>query len=377
MSKLKITVLFGGCSEEHDVSVKSASEIAKEIDPAKYEPFYIGITRDGKWLACEKPCAEWEKGDCFPAVISPDRGVHGLIFVKDGSYQTLYMDVVFPILHGKTGEDGAIQGLLELSGIPYIGCDIPSSALCMDKSLAYMAVKNASIAVPEFWIVHPDAHTSNGNSCPTDCTPNRHLFPADCTDDAASRITVQDIPAYPVFVKPARSGSSFGVNKVQDKNELHAAIEAAAQYDDKILIEEAISGTEVGCAVLDNGTDLLVGEVDQITLSHGFFRIHQENAPENGSENASFTVPANLPQETQNELKETAKTIYRALGCRGLARVDMFLRKDGGILLNEVNTLPGFTSYSRYPRMMKAAGISVSEVIDCLISSALRTEKNK
>ncbi|MBD5466585.1 MAG: D-alanine--D-alanine ligase [Lachnospiraceae bacterium] len=377
MDKLKIAVLFGGCSEEHDVSVKSASEIAKEIDPTKYEPFYIGITRDGKWLACEKPCAEWEKGDCFPAVISPDRGVHGLTFVKDGSYQTLYIDVVFPVLHGKTGEDGAIQGLLELSGIPYIGCDIASSALCMDKSLAYMAVKNTGIAVPEFRIVHPDAHTSNGNSCPTDCTPSGHLFPVDCTDDAASRITVQDLPAYPVFVKPARSGSSFGVSKVHDQGELHAAMKTALQYDDKILIEEAVIGTEVGCAVLEKNNALVVGEIDQITLSHGFFRIHQENAPESGSENASFTVPADLPQEKQDELKETAKAIYRTLGCRGLARVDMFLRKDGSILLNEVNTLPGFTSYSRYPRMMKAAGISVSEVIDSLISTALQKETNK
>ncbi|MDE6419767.1 MAG: D-alanine--D-alanine ligase [Lachnospiraceae bacterium] len=377
MDKLKIAVLFGGCSEEHDISVKSAQEIAKQIDPARYEPFFIGITRAGSWLACEKPCPDWEQRECFPVTISPDRTVHGLTFVKDGSYQTLYIDVVFPVLHGKTGEDGAIQGLLELSGIPYIGCDIASSALCMDKSLAYMAVKNAGIAVPEFRIVHPDAHTPNGHSCPTDCTSNGHSFPADCTDGDASDITVQDMPAYPVFVKPARSGSSFGVSKVHDHGELYAAIKTARQYDDKILIEEAVIGTEVGCAVLEKNNALVVGEIDQITLSHGFFRIHQENAPENSSENASFTVPADIPQEKQNELKETAKAIYRALGCRGLARVDMFLRKDGSILLNEVNTLPGFTSYSRYPRMMKASGISVSEVIDCLISTALRTEINK
>lgn len=361
MDKLKIAVLFGGCSEEHDISVKSAQEIAKQIDLTKYEPIYIGITRAGSWLACEKPCSDWEQRECFPVTLSPDRTVHGLTFVKDGSYHTLYIDVVFPVLHGKMGEDGAIQGLLELSGIPYIGCDIPGSVLCMDKSLAYMAVKNAGIAVPEFRIVHDEANTPNG-----------HSFTADCTNDAASRITVQDMPPYPVFVKPARSGSSFGVSKVHDQGELHAAIQTARQYDDKILIEEAIAGTEVGCAVLEKDGTLVVGEVDQITLSHGFFRIHQENAPENGSENASFTVPADIPQEKQKELKETAKTIYRALECRGLARVDMFLRQDGSIVLNEVNTLPGFTSYSRYPRMMKAAGISVSEVIDCLISTAKR-----
>lgn len=342
MNKLKIAVLFGGCSEEHDISVKSALEIAKSIDTKKYDPIYIGITRSGNWLACERPCPKWENGNCFPATISPDKTVHGLILIKDGSYQTLSIDAVFPVLHGKQGEDGAIQGLLELSGIPYIGCDIPSSVLCMDKSLAYMAVKSAGIAVPEFQILY---------------------------SGSTSQI---DVPAYPVFVKPARSGSSFGVNKVYDQSGLHAAVEDALQYDDKVLIEQAVIGTEIGCAVLEKDDSLIVGEVDQITLSHGIFRIHQEAAPENGSENASFTVPADLPPEKQSELKETAKAIYQALGCKGLARVDMFLQKDGSIVLNEVNTLPGFTSYSRYPRMMKAAGITTSEVIDRLISSAMK-----
>ena len=366
MNQLKIAVLFGGCSEEHDISVKSAMEIAKQINPQKYEPFYIGITRAGRWLRCERPCPEWEQGDCVPVILPPDKTVHGLIFEKNGCYQTLRMDAVFPVLHGKTGEDGAIQGLLELSGIPYAGCDIPSSALCMDKSLAYMAVAGAGIAVPEFRILNLRADALNG------FTPDT-LRP----DDILCKIKSLDIPAYPVFVKPARSGSSFGVSKVHHQDEFYAAVRTAAQYDSKLLIEEAISGTETGCAVLEHGTELIVGEIDQITLSHGFFRIHQETAPENGSENACFTVPAALPQKKQAELKETAKAVYRALGCRGLARVDMFLRSDGRILLNEVNTLPGFTSYSRYPRMMKAAGISVSEVIDCLISSALKTGSDK
>ncbi|MCM1104480.1 MAG: D-alanine--(R)-lactate ligase [Clostridium sp.] len=341
MNKLRIAILFGGCSEEHDVSVKSASEIAKQIDLCKYEPFYIGITRAGRWLACERPCPDWETDDCFPAFISPDRATHGLILTGDGGRQTLRMDAVFPVLHGKTGEDGAIQGLLELSGIPYVGCGICASALCMDKSLAYMTVRSAGIATPEFYVLPLNAPAA------------------------------EDGFAYPVFVKPARSGSSFGVSKVFNKNELRAAIETAGRYDDKILIEQAISGTEIGCAVLEHDHTLITGELDQITLSHGIFRIHQETAPENGSENAAFTVPAAIPQDKQLELKETAKTIYRVLGCSGLARVDLFLCDDGSIVLNEVNTLPGFTSYSRYPRMMNAAGISVSEIIDCLISSAL------
>jgi len=221
-----------------------------------------------------------------------------------------------------SGEDGAIQGLLELSGIPYVGCGIQSSAVCMDKSLTYIVVKNAGFSTPEFLILH------DGN------TPE------------------PDTLTYPVFVKPARSGSSFGVTKVSSASELYAAIETARQYDNKILIEQAISGIEIGCAVLGNGSDLTAGEVDQITLSHGIFRIHQEANPEKGSENAMFTVPANIPAEKRIEVQKTAKAIYKALGCKGLSRVDMFLFDDGRIVLNEVNTLPGFTSYSRYPRMM-------------------------
>ena len=176
---------------------------------------------------------------------------------------------------------------------------------------------------------------------------------------------------YPVFVKPARSGSSFGVTKVQCADELDAAIAAATQYDGKFLIEQAIDGTEVGCAVLGNGSDLIVGEVDEITLRHGIFRIHQEAEPEKGSENAVITVPADLPAATREQIRKTAKSIYMALGCEGLARVDMFRQEDGCIVLNEVNTLPGFTAYSRYPRMMAAAGVSLSDVIDRCISLSM------
>jgi D-alanine--(R)-lactate ligase len=342
MNKLKIAILFGGCSEEHDVSVKSAKEIAEQIDTTKYEPIYIGITKSGVWKMCAKPCAEWENGDCCLAALFPDKKIHGLLVMKNYEYEIRPIDVVFPVLHGKTGEDGAIQGLLELSGVPYVGCDIQSSAICMDKSLAYVVVKNADIATPDFMILHNgDAPDSNNLS-------------------------------YPVFVKPARSGSSFGVTKVDSRNELTAAIETAKQYDSKVLIEKAVSGIEVGCAVLGNAPDLLVGEVDQITLSHGIFRIHQETAPEKGSENAIITVPADLPDGERKRIQETAKAIYQTLGCRGLARVDMFLQENGRIVLNEVNTLPGFTSYSRYPRMMAAAGITLSELIDRLIVLALK-----
>lgn len=338
---MKIGIIFGGCSEEHPISVKSAQEVARHLDTEKYEPFYIGITKSGAWKLCDGPDADWENGDCRPAVLSPDRGLPGLLVLEQGRYETIGLDVVLPVLHGKLGEGGAIQGLLELSGIPYAGCDIQSSALCMDKSLAYIVARSAGIATPNFWIV-----TASENFDPDQLT-------------------------YPVFVKPARSGSSFGVSKVSRKEELPSALGAARQYDSKVLIEEAVVGNEVGCAILGNDLDLIAGEVDRISLSHGFFKIHQESDPESGSDNATVTVPADISAKSRSLVQETAKAIYRALGCRGLSRVDMFLTEDGEVVLNEVNTLPGMTSYSRYPRMMAAAGFSRAEVIDRMVSLAL------
>ena len=341
MDRLKVGVIFGGTSEEHPISVKSAQEVAKNLDTEKYEPFWIGITKSGAWKLCDGPDTDWEGGGSRPAVLSPDRSVHGLLVLEQGRYEVISLDLLLPVLHGKQGEDGAMQGLFELSGIPYVGCDIQSSALCMDKSLTYTVVRSAGIATPNFWIV-----AANENPDPDQLT-------------------------YPVFVKPARSGSSFGVSKVSSKEELQSAVEAARLYDSKVLIEGAVVGSEVGCAVMGNELDLITGEIDRISLSHGFFRIHQESTPESGSENSTFIVPADISAESRSLLQETAKAIYRALGCRGLARVDMFLKEDGTVVLNEVNTLPGMTSYSRYPRMMAAAGLPLSEVIDRVVSLAL------
>ncbi|MEV8374554.1 D-alanine--(R)-lactate ligase [Kribbella sp. NPDC056861] len=338
---MKLGILFGGCSEEHPISVKSAQQVAESLDRDRYEPFYIGITGSGEWLLCDGPEPQWEQGNCRPVVLSPDRSTSGLLVLDEGKYETIALDVVLPVLHGKLGEDGAIQGLLELSGIPYVGCDIQSSALCMDKSLAYLVARSAGIATPAF----------------------RTLAAGETLDPGQLN--------YPVFVKPARSGSSFGVSKVAGPEELPSAVATARQYDAKVLIEEAVVGAEIGCAILGDGADLLAGEVDHIALSHGFFRIHQESTPETGSDNSVAIVPADIPAAARTLVRETAKTIYRALGCRGLARVDLFLTDDGRVVLNEVNTLPGLTSYSRYPRMMAAAGLPLVEVIDRLVSLAL------
>jgi D-alanine--(R)-lactate ligase len=341
MARTKLAVIFGGVSEEHPVSVKSAQEVANSLDLGKYEPSYVGITQGGEWMLCDRPDPNWESGDRSPAMLLPDRGSPGLVVLEHGSYRPIPIDVVLPVLHGKHGEDGAIQGLLELAGIPYVGCDIQSSALCMDKSLAYLVVRSEGIATPKFRTVEADAQ----------------LDPDGLT--------------YPVFVKPARSGSSFGVSRVDRGEDLSSALRAARQYDSKVLVEQAVVGSEVGCAVLETETGLIVGEVDQIRLSHGFFRIHQEDQPEIASENATIIVPAQISAKQRTLVQETARAIFRALGCRGIARVDMFLKEDGEVLLNEVNTFPGMTSYSRYPRMMAAAGLPLDEVIDRLVSFAL------
>jgi D-alanine--(R)-lactate ligase len=341
VDRLKVGIIFGGRSEEHPISVKSAQEVARNLDVEKYEPFYVGITKSGSWKLCDGPDTAWESGNCRTVVLSADSSVHGLLVLEQGRYGTIRLDVVLPVLHGKLGEDGAMQGLLELSGIPYVGCDVQSSALCMDKSLAYIVARSAGISTPNFWTG----------------TENEDV-------DA-------DLLTYPVFVKPARSGSSFGVSKVSREEELRSAVETARQYDSKVLIEEAVVGSEVGCAVLGNDLDLIAGEVDRIALSHGFFRIHQESEPESGSDNSTAIVPADISGESRSLVQETAMAVYRALGCSGLARVDMFLTEDGKVVLNEVNTLPGMTSYSRYPRMMAAAGLPLAEVIDRTVALAL------
>ena len=340
MPRLKIGIIFGGRSEEHPISVKSAREVAANLDPEKYEPYWIGITQGGAWRLCDGPDTDLDDASLRTALVSPDPSVRGLLVLEEG-YRTIGLDLVFPVLHGRWGEDGAMQGLLELSGIPYIGCDVAGSVLGMDKSLAYVVARGAGVATPTFWTV-----SAGETADPT-------LF------------------NYPVFVKPARSGSSFGVTKVANGDELASAIEVARQYDSKVLIEEAVDGSEIGCAVMGNEGDLVLGEVDRVDLTHGFFRIHQETNPEGGSENSTFIVPADISAESRSRVRAAATTIYRALGCRGLARVDMFLKEDGTVVLNEVNTLPGLTSYSRYPRMMAAAGLSLAEVIDRLVSLAL------
>ncbi|MCO7125048.1 D-alanine--D-alanine ligase [Sporolactobacillus shoreicorticis] len=353
MKKATVGILFGGNSAEYKISLKSAYSIITSLNTEKYEPVLIGITKEGSWKrytgsADTIPEDTWNGQNCVPASILPDKSFHGLIEQRDGQLVCTHLDAVFPVLHGKNGEDGTIQGLLELSGIPYVGCNVLSSSIGMDKDISHHIVKDAGFRVPE-------------------------------TVSITGKVSEEQLKkignglGYPLFVKPANGGSSFGVTKVENSANLLAAVADAQKYDNKICIEEAIVGCEVGCSLLGKGDDLTVGEVDQIVLSHGFFRIHQESHPETDSENSTVRVPADVSSDIQKRIKETAKAIYSVLGCTGLARIDMFLTPDHEVVFNEINTMPGFTSYSRYPRMMKAAGISLSQVTDAAIQLALQT----
>ena len=346
--KKKIAVLFGGCSPEYGVSLQSAAAVISRLDREKYEPVPVGITHTGEWFyytgETEKIADDsWQKsGYCTPVTVSLNRGVRSLLLWKGGRTLSVEIDAVFPVLHGKNGEDGTVQGLFELAGIPVAGCGILASALCMDKDRAHKLAKEAGVRVP------------------VSCVYGKNADP-ERIERQAGRI------GYPLFVKPVKAGSSYGITRVEKAENLRAAVELACAYDERIIIEECISGFEVGCAVL--GTEnLTVGEVDEIELSEGFFDFTEKYT----LKTSAIHVPARVSPETAKKIKETAKTLYRALDCRGFARVDMFLSQEGEIVFNEVNTIPGFTAHSRYPNMMKAAGISFRQVISAILEETLQ-----
>ena len=348
MNKLNVALLFGGVSSEHEVSRVSASTIARALKPSSYHLYTVGITRDGRWLYYSGPIEKmadgsWEQDpSCVPCMISPDRSDHGLVLCRhDGTWAVLPMDVVIPALHGKNGEDGTIQGLLELAGIPVVGCGVLASALCMDKDVAHRLVRAAGVAVP------PSILFRAGEGL--DTLPER-----------TASLT------YPLFVKPARAGSSFGITKVEEPGVLAEAVTAALAHDSKVVIEEAVPGFEVGCAVLGNEV-LTVGHVDEIELSGGFFNYTEKY----GLITSSIHMPARISQEKETEIQATAQLIYRALECSGFARVDLFLTPDGRIVFNEVNTIPGFTAHSRYPNMMRSIGLEFGPLLDRLIGLAV------
>ncbi len=347
MNKQTIAVLFGGCSSEYAVSLASAYSVIKHINDKTYTILPIGISKNGDWYFFQGDVEEistdtWQnEDDCIPAVFNPNRSNPQLILFRPDGTDIRQIDVAFPVLHGRNGEDGTVQGLFELAGIPLVGCGTLSSALCMDKDRAHRLVNTVGVCVPDSFVL-----------CRSDNMEQA------CA--AAERL------GYPLFVKPVRAGSSFGITRVQNESGLSEAIRLALCFDDHAIMEQCIFGFEVGCAVMGN-EELLVGELDEVELSGGFFDYSEKYT----LKTSALHVPARITPEQTTQIKQAAKLIYRALGCRGFARVDVFLTSNGTIVFNEVNTIPGFTTHSRFPNMMKAAGVPFEQVISRAIELAV------
>ncbi|WP_442970275.1 D-alanine--D-serine ligase VanG [Romboutsia sp. Marseille-P6047] len=345
-----VLIIFGGKSNEYGVSLKSASAVIDNIDKEKYNLMMIGITQEGKWLRFNGTTDEirnntwFNNKDCKEAFISPCRSHKGFIEIDNFETKIIKVDVVFPILHGKFGEDGTLQGLLELSGIPFVGCKTLSSAICMDKAIAHNIVSEAGINVAKSVTIFEEY------------------------ENVVNIIKEKNMKT-PLYIKPAKSGSSIGITRVSNLSDLYEAIEKAFIHDNKIVIEEAIDGFEVGCAVLGK-SDLIVGGVDEIELSRGFFDFNEKYT----LETSKIHAPARISDTKLEEVKKTAIKIYKLLSCEGMARVDMFIDKNGDIFFNEVNTIPGFSGSSRYPKMMDLIGLSYIKLIDKLIEVTLVNE---
>ena len=339
----RILIFFGGCSTEYGVSLQSAHAVLTHLDRSRFEPLLVGITQSGGWLYYTGapdaiPADRWQGTECVPCTLVLSRGVSHLLLL-DGSGTQLSFDAAFPVLHGKNGEDGTLQGLLELAGIPVIGCGALSSALCMDKDRAHKLAALAGVKVPRSVVFRRSAGMDEIKA-------------------AAAKL------GYPLFVKPVRAGSSFGITRVTGPEGLPGAVAAAFANDRELVLEEAIPGFAVGCAVL--GTDeLTVGAVDEIELSQGFFDFEEKYT----LKTSAIHCPARIHPLKAAEIQAVAKAIYRALDCKDFARVDLFLTPEGEIVFNEVNTIPGFTAHSRYPNMMKAAGLDFTTLITRIIEA--------
>ena len=333
--RVRVAVLAGGRSSEHDISVASARSVVEALDPERYETSVVEIARDGRWqLAGGRqslpPAEARPSAESLPVVAdSPPAVVLGSV------------DVARPILHGPFGEDGTVQGLLELAGVPYVGAGVAASAVCMDKDLCKAVLRDRGIPVAR-------------NVTLRDGDPVAHPFP------------------YPVFVKPARLGSSVGISKVHDEGELEPAVELARRHDDKVLIEEHVSGVEVECGVLGN-REPVASEVGEI-VAHGEWYDYSAKYDEGGME---LVVPARIPPEIRSRVQELAVESFVATECEGMARIDFFARPAGEVVVNEINTIPGFTATSVYAKLFEASGIAYAELLDRLIGLALERHERR
>ena len=357
-NKMCVALLFGGMSSEHEVSCVSVGNFVRNIDRSKYEVLTVGITKEGRWLYTEATAEQMADGSWeelpgnMPCVISPDRADHGMIlFTPDGRVEKMHLDVVIPVLHGLWGEDGTVQGLLELAGIAYVGCGVLASSVCMDKAVAN-ALFEANGVPHTKWVA-----------------ANRWEIEKDLEGVCAG---VEQKLGWPVFVKPANAGSSVGISKVSNQEELKAAIALALENDRKVVFEAFVDGQEVECAVI--GSDPAVATRPGEILAGAEFYTYDDKYKNGVSQTV---IPAHLPEAKLDEVKTYAAMAYTALNCDGLARCDFFVEKNTGrVLINEINTFPGFTSISMYPKLMEHEGLPVPQLIDRLIALAVeRTEK--
>lgn len=352
MKKQTVCVLFGGMSPEHEVSLRSAECILTNIDKEKYHVVPVGITREGEWIYyagsdySELPQKTWlSHPDNRPVAISPVRG-HGLLIFEGDSVVRQHIDVVFPVLHGENGEDGTVQGLLQLAGLAYVGPHVTASAICMDKSMTKLVADKANVRQAAWELVTADAFRNRADAL---------------MDKIEARF------GYPVFVKPAGTGSSVGVSKAKDRESLHIALKEALRFDAKVLVEEFIDGHEVEVAVLGNDAPMasICGEID---AGAEFYSYDAKYI----SENSRTLIPAHITDEQAELVREMAVKVYQAIGCQGLSRVDFFVTyADGEVVFNEINTIPGFTSISMYPKLFEASGIPCPDLIDQLLVFAM------
>ena len=351
MGKKRVAVIFGGCSSEHDVSCVSAYSVLQNLSKDKYDIFPIGITKKGQWYLysgdyCEIPNGKWENSPHKRAAfISPDRGTGGIVVLGDNSAEIIKIDCAFPVLHGKNGEDGTIQGLFQLAGIPFVGCGTLSSAICMDKAVSNSLLIDAGIKKAHYLWFYSYNYKKGSDKIKA---------------KVAARL------GYPVFVKPANAGSSVGISKVGSESKLDEAVAKAAHEDGKVVIEETVSGQEIECAVFGGNHPEASAVVGEIAASAEFYDYDDKYK----SGKSKLYIPAHLDDDVAEEVRKTAVRAYAILGCRGMARVDFFVRNGNEVLLNELNTIPGFTPISMYPKLWEASGVSYGELIDKLVSSA-------
>lgn len=352
MKKLSVCVLFGGISPEHEVSLRSAESVLNHLDREKYNLFPVGITKSGEWILyggddfSKLPSGEWLAcAENRHAAISPVRG-QGLLNFEGDCVVRERIDVVFPVLHGENGEDGSVQGLLQLAGLPYVGPHVAASATCMDKTLTKLVADRAGIRQAAWRLVTAREMETNAE---------------------AVLDQLEQAFAYPVFVKPAGTGSSVGVAKAKNREALEKALHNAMKFDKKVLVEEFINGREVEVAVLGNDAPAAsnCGEIDAGTEFYDYDAKYLSDC-------AKLYIPARISEEVEERVREAAIRVYEAMGCQGLSRVDFFVTYDKEeIVFNEINTLPGFTSISMYPKLFAASGIPYPELLDNLIELAL------